>query len=108
LSTLGDNTIAEFYQEHGLTVSVLGKNSFPVKSATLADLTGSDCEANAEIVRRILLGEERGAKREAVLFNAAAALFVAGSSRSLFDGWEMAATVIDSGQASQKLAELSR
>jgi anthranilate phosphoribosyltransferase len=105
-STLGENTVAEFYQDRGFATSVLSPENFSLQPATLADLAGSDGKANAEIVRRLLRGQERGPKRDAVLLNAAAALFVAGKSRSLSDGWELAAETIDSGKANAKLQEL--
>ena len=63
--------------------------------------------ANAQIVRHILSREDRGPKRDAVLLNAAAALFVADKARSLSDGWDLAAATIDSGKANAKLAELA-
>ncbi|HEU6448442.1 MAG TPA: anthranilate phosphoribosyltransferase [Verrucomicrobiae bacterium] len=107
LSTLGENTIAEFYQERGFSVSVLPPEQFPIQKATLADLLGGDKMMNAKIVRDILCGEERGPKRDAVLLNAAAALFVAGKSNSLADGLELAGKIIDSGKAKAKLAELA-
>ncbi len=108
LSPLGPTTIAEFYQERALACSTLSPDSFPLQPVTLADLRGGDREMNAGIIRRILRGEERGPKRDAVLLNAAAALFVAGKTKSLVAGWELAAEVIDSGQAAGKLAELAR
>jgi anthranilate phosphoribosyltransferase len=108
LSPLGPTTIAEFYQERGLACSTLSPESFPLQPAVLADLRGGDREVNASIIRRILRGEERGPKRDAVLLNAAAALFVADKTRSLNQGWELAAEVIDSGKAGAKLAELTR
>ena len=108
LSPLGPTTIAEFYQECGLACSTLSPALFPLQAAALADLRGGDREVNAAIIRRILSGEERGPKRDAVLVNAAAALFVAGKARSLIEGWELAAEVIDSGRAGAKLAELAR
>jgi anthranilate phosphoribosyltransferase len=107
LSTLGPNTIAEFYQERGFATSILSPKPFPVQSAKLADLIGGDCKTNAEIVRRILHGEERGPKLDAVLLNAAAALFVAGKTESLVEGWDLAAEIIDDGRANAKLAELA-
>jgi anthranilate phosphoribosyltransferase len=98
--------VAEFYQENALTVSTLSPELFPIQPAKLADLRGGGREVNAAIIRAVLSGEERGAKRDAVLLNAAAALFVAGAARSLMAGWELAAAVIDSGQARRKLEEL--
>ena len=107
LSTLGPNMVAEFYQERGFAASVLSPEQFPVQPAKLADLIGGDCKTNAEIVRRILRGEERGPKLDAVLLNAAAALFVAGKTESLVEGWDLAAEIIDDGRANAKLAELA-
>ena len=108
LSTLGENTIAEFYQERGFTVSTTLPEQFSLQHATLADLLGGDRDVNAGIVRRILCGNERGPKRDAVLINAAAALFVAGRTKSLIEGWDLAGETIDGGHAKAKLAELSR
>ena len=108
LSTLGDNTIAEFYQDRGFAVSALSPDSFPLQPATLADLAGSDRTVNAEIVRRLLRGDERGPKRDAILLNCAAALFVADQCKSLSDGWELAMELIETGRANAKLKELVR
>jgi anthranilate phosphoribosyltransferase len=107
LSTLGDNTVAEFYQERGFTVSTTSPEQFPLQPASLADLLGGDMNANAKIVREILSGRERGPKRDAVVLNAAAALFVAGKTKSQAEGWDLAGETIDSGRAGVKLAELA-
>jgi anthranilate phosphoribosyltransferase len=107
LSTLGENSVAEFYQERGFSLSTLSPENFPLQPATLADLAGGDRLANAEIIRRLLRGEERGPKRDAVLLNAAAALLVAGKSKSLTAGWELAGELIDGGTAAAKLKELA-
>lgn len=107
LSTLGENTIAEFYQERGFTVSATFPEQFPLQHATLADLIGGEKIANAKIVRDILSGQEHGPKRDAVLLNAAAALFVAGKTKSLAAGWDLAGETIDGGRATAKLVELA-
>jgi anthranilate phosphoribosyltransferase len=106
LSSLGSTTLAEFYQANGLSCSELPIDGFPLQRAALADLHGGDREVNARIIRMILSGEDHGPKREAVLLNSAAALFVAGQARSLIEGWDLAARVIDSGQAWRKFEEL--
>ena len=95
------------YQERGFTVSINPPEQFPIQPATLSDLLGGDRFENAEIVRRILLGGERGPKRDAVLLNASAALFIAGKVKTLIEGWELAEQTIDSRAAEKKLAELS-
>ena len=106
LSTLGDNTIAEFYQDSAFSVSVMSSENYPLQPATVVDLAGGDRAANAEIIRLLLRGEERGPKRDAVLLNASAALFVAGRVRSMLEGWDLAGELIDNGAARAKLAEL--
>ena len=106
LSTLGENVLAEFYQDCGFASSTLGPANFPLQPATLADLAGGSSQVNAAIVRSILNGTERGPKRDAVLLNGGAALFVAGKVKSIGAGWTHAAELIDSGRAAAKLNQL--
>lgn len=106
-STLGANLVAEFYQERGFSTSVLTLENFLLQPARLVDLGGGDKFVNAEIIRLVLSGHERGPKRDAVLLNASAALLVAGKVKSLAGGWELAAETIDGGKAKAKLAELA-
>jgi len=108
LSTLGPTTLAEFYQDRGFNRSTLSPSEWVLQPASLDDLRGGDRAANAETVRNLLRGTERGPKRDAALLNAGAALFVAGRTRSITEGWELASAVIDSGQAAAKLEELSQ
>lgn len=107
LSSLGENTIAEFYHDRGFTVSVCQPDDYPFQPVTLDDLRGGTRVANAEIIRRILSREERGPKRDAILFNAGAAFLVAGKVKSISEGWDLAAETIDSGRAAAKLVELA-
>ena len=67
-----------------------------------SDLVGGDPAENAEITRRILKGE-RGHKRNAVLMNAGASLYIAGKAPSMADGIKLAAELIDSGKAYETL-----
>jgi anthranilate phosphoribosyltransferase len=70
------------------------------------DLIGGDAEENAKITRGILSGEIKGPKRDAVLLNAGAALFVDGKANSIDEGIKMAAEVIDSGKAFEHLEKI--
>ncbi len=108
ISTVGDTMIAEFHHERGFSVSTLPLRDLPVQPTVLGDLAGGDREANAQVVRRLLSGEERGPKRDAVLLNAGAALFLAGRSRSILEGWDRATELLDSGRAAAKLAQVQR
>lgn len=79
---------------------------FGLKGGEKKDIEGSTPEANADITRRILKGEERGAKRDAVLLNAGAAIYIGGKADSMTDGIKLAADLIDSGKAYETLETL--
>lgn len=68
------------------------------------DLIGGTPKENAEITKAILAGE-KGAKRNAVVLNAGAALYVAGKAESLVDGIRLAEETIDSGKAMKQLEQ---
>lgn len=68
-------------------------------------LLGSTPEENAEITTNIFKGE-KGAKRDIVLLNAAAAIVAGGKADNLENGLELAANSIDSGSALEKLEGL--
>ena len=68
----------------------------------LGQLRGGDAAFNAAALRSMLLGE-LGAYRDAVLFNSAAALIVAGQVDDWFEGVEEAAEAIDRGLANALL-----
>ena len=69
---------------------------------TKDDLKGGAPEDNARITRAILNGE-KGPKRDAVLMNAGASLYIGGKADSLADGIKLAAELIDSGKADKVL-----
>ena len=66
------------------------------------DLKGGTPEENAQITRDILAGRQ-GHKRNAVLLNAGAALYIGGKAESMSDGVKLAAELIDSGKALETL-----
>ena len=69
------------------------------------DIVGGTPEENAEITRGILNGTIQGTKRNAVLMNAGAAIYIGGKADSIADGVKKAAELIDSGAATAKLDE---
>lgn len=107
LSTLGVNRIAEFYQDRGFSDGELAPKTFPVQETRINDLKGDDGATNAKWIREILSGKDRSPKRDIVLLNAGAALFVAEKSKTIREGWERAACLIDEGIAAEKLSRLS-
>lgn len=67
------------------------------------DLKGGDAQENAQITKDILYGIQKGAKRQAVCFNAGAALYIANKAQNIKEGVRMAENLIDEGMASKQL-----
>ena len=80
----------------------LSPEYFDMEIASKEDLVGGDAKENAQITLSILKGE-KGPKRNAVLLNSAAGLYVAGKVKSLKEGVKLAEEVIDSGKALEQL-----
>ena len=68
------------------------------------DLSGGDPKENAAITLSILNGE-KGAKRDAVLLNAGAALYIGEKAKSMQEGINLAARLIDSKKALKVLED---
>ncbi len=73
---------------------------------TREDLLGGSVEDNARMTLAILDGTDRGTRRDAALFNAGAALLVAGKADSLQAGVNLAVESVDSGKANAVLDQL--
>lgn len=88
------------YENYTITPEMFG-----FEKCTKEELAGGSPQENAAITKAILSGEEQGAKRNAVLMNAGAALYLAGKTDTLQDGVKLAGELIDSGRALAKLEE---
>ncbi|MGN0338003.1 MAG: anthranilate phosphoribosyltransferase, partial [Lachnospiraceae bacterium] len=105
----GTTTVAEI-KDGEVTVFEVTPEQFGLKRCTLADLQGGEGTENAKITKAILDGTEQGAKRDVVLLNAGATLYIGGLADSIADGIRLAAESIDSGKARkvlEKMVELS-
>jgi anthranilate phosphoribosyltransferase len=78
---------------------------FGMRRCDKSELVGGTPAENAVITRDILSGKERGAKRDAVLLNSAAAIHIARPSISMGEAVEQARQLIDSGAAIRRLDE---
>ncbi len=78
---------------------------FGLERCTKEDLVGGTPEENAQITISILKGE-KGHKRDTVLLNSGAALYIAGKAETFEAGVKLAAELIDSGKAYQTLLKL--
>ncbi len=104
LTTAGVTTVAEF-KDGKVTSFEVTPEQVGLPRVTLDDLKGGEPAHNAALMRD-LLGGARGALRDVVLLNSAAALIVAGRAEDLRAGVTMAAGALDSGAARQVLERL--
>jgi anthranilate phosphoribosyltransferase len=106
LSTTGYTKVSEC-RDGLLRTFFVHPSTFGLAKASLADLRGGDAADNAAVARTLLDGQP-GPVRDVVLLNAGAGLFVAGRAATVHEGVTTAAAAIDSGRASQVLADLVR
>ena len=104
ISLCAPTTVAEFADGSYKTYEITPEQ-FGFARCTPNDLLGGTPDENAAITRSILAGET-GHRRNAVLMNAGAALYIADKAASIEEGIALAATLIDSGKASKTLEKL--
>lgn len=102
ISAVGPTMICEFGNGEYKTYDIKPED-FGLISGTKEDLVGGEPAENAAITRAILSGEEKGPKRTAILLNAGASLYIGDKAESLQEGIKLAAELIDSGKALEKL-----
>jgi anthranilate phosphoribosyltransferase len=105
-----DETLAAEVTPEGVRSSRLAPEQFGLERVPRQALLVGSLQESAAAVRAVLSGET-GPRRDMVLLNAAAAIYVGGKADDLAAGLEMAAVSVDSGRAGsalQRLAELSR
>jgi anthranilate phosphoribosyltransferase len=79
---------------------------FAISSPKMAELVGSSTEYNAKTIKDVLSARNKGAARDIILLNSAAAIMVAGIADNLHAGFQKAAESIDSGAAYECLEKL--
>ena len=102
----GESTVAEVtgedVTEYTVTPADLGVGTYD-----LSAVAGGSPTENAADMRGILEGDVDGAKRDIILANAGAAIYVSGEADSLEAGVDAARESIDSGAAAAQLDSLS-
>ncbi|MBO5208217.1 MAG: anthranilate phosphoribosyltransferase [Lachnospiraceae bacterium] len=96
ISLCAPTTVAEI-KDNEYKVYEITPEQFGFERCKAADLVGGTSEENAAIIRGILNGE-KGHKRNAVLMNAGAALYIGGKADNMADGIKLAEELIDSGK----------
>jgi len=104
LSLLGKSVVAQ-WDKNEVKEFVIKPEDAGLNPCKAEDMRGGDAEKNAEILKGILSGKT-GPKRDMVLLNAGAAIFLADRAKSLKEGVVLAAESIDSMEAMKKLEAL--
>ena len=104
ISLSSPTTVCEL-QDGWYKTYVITPEEFGFARCRKEDLRGGTPQENAQITRGILQGD-KGYKRDAVLMNAGASLYIGGKAANLKDGIALAAELIDSGKALEKLEKL--
>ncbi|MDE6886204.1 MAG: anthranilate phosphoribosyltransferase [Helicobacteraceae bacterium] len=102
ISTSSKTKICEISNDTFKTYTITPKD-FGYKIYDKSNLVGGSAKENAKIIKDILLGKERGAKRQAVCLNAGAALYIARKVPDIKSGVIMAENIIDDKLAFKKL-----
>ncbi len=105
ISTFGETKVSEL-KDGGVKTYEIKPEDFGIKRASPRDLSGGDASENADIAVSLLKDKEKGPKRDIVLLNSAAGIYVGGLADSIADGILLAEGSIDSGAAYDKLTGL--
>lgn len=101
ISMSAPTTVCEF-KDGWFKSYTITPEDFGFTRCAKADLVGGTPAENAQITRDILNGA-KGPKRDAVLMNAGASLYIGGKAETFADGIKLAAELIDSGKATETL-----
>jgi anthranilate phosphoribosyltransferase len=104
ISASAPTTVCELKNGYYRT-TVIKPEDFGLVRGTKDELVGGTPAENALITRKILSGDIQGTKRNAVLLNAGAAIYIGGKADSIEEGLKKAQELIDSGAALKKLEE---
>ncbi len=106
LSTVGETQISEL-KGGKIETYVVSPEDFGLARVKPEEIRGGGLEYNAGLARKILKGDEGGARQDIVELNAGAAIYVGGRADSIKEGIDVARGSIASGSAYNKLLALS-
>ncbi len=106
ISSCGETALCELKDGYYRT-AVITPEDFGFERGSKEELVGGTPEENARITRGVLAGEISGTKRNTVLMNAGAGIYIGGKADSLADGIKAAADLIDSGAALKVLEQFA-
>lgn len=104
--SISDSTSVAEVKDGNVIEYEISPGQFGLPRGKKEEIVGGTPEENAAITRGILDGTIRDTKRNIVLMNAGCALYTIGKTDSIADGIALAAEIIDSGKALEKLNQL--
>ncbi len=105
ISLLGKTRIQEL-NNGKITTYEIAPEDFGMSRCTLEEIATGTPEENANMIRNVFSGKDKGPRRQAVVLNAAGALMIGDKANSFAEGIKLANELIDSGAAQQKLNDL--
>ena len=104
--SLSDSTMICEYKDGWLKNYEITPEQFGFERCKKDDLLGGTPAENASVTRGILSGEIQGHKRNTVLLNAGAAIYIGGKADTFEDGVKIAGELIDKGKALETLEKV--
>ena len=105
LSPAGPNFVCEV-RDGDVIERQIDPRDYGIAPSAPEELRGGSPEQNAAVILAVFSGEERGAKRDAILLNAAGAIAAGYHAEDLREGLEVAREAVDSGAAAERLEAL--
>ncbi len=105
ITTTTNTKVFQFINRGEINYYEINPNELEMPLSNLSDLKGGSPKENAQIILRILKNE-KGPKRDIVILNAAAGIFISGKSKSLKEGISLARKSLDSGSAYEALLKI--
>lgn len=106
ISLIGKTSVAEVKNKQVRHYEI-SPEDFGMRRCGLEDIAGGAPASNAQVILDIFQGKERGPRRDFLVLNNAATLYVSGRVPDIKEGIEMSNSLIDSGSALEKLKELA-
>jgi anthranilate phosphoribosyltransferase len=106
MSICGETKITSLKEDGEIKTFMLMPEEVGIQCAEESELKGGAPQQNAELIKNILLGQEKSMKQKAFLLNAGAAIVVSGKAATLPEGIATAGQILRNGTAYQKVKEL--
>ncbi|MCF8110370.1 MAG: anthranilate phosphoribosyltransferase [Desulfobacteraceae bacterium] len=105
ISLLGKTSMAEIRGKN-IRYFEVSPDDFGLRRCEISDIAGGSPDFNARVIRDIFAGKKGGPKRDFLVLNNAASLYVSGKAPDIKDAMDLSASLIDSGAAQKKLEQL--